>query len=55
MPVRFIVYQKLDASTSHIAFLKPTAFADLFDSEQLTRVAAQLEQDMIQVLDELSF
>jgi uncharacterized protein (DUF302 family) len=55
MPVRFIVYQKLNASTSNIAFLKPTAFADLFDSEQLTRVAAQLEQDMIQVLDELSF
>jgi len=55
MPVRFIVYQKLDASTSNIAFLKPTAFADLFDSEQLTRVAVQLEQDMMQVLDELSF
>ena len=55
MPVRFIVYQKLDASASNIAFLKPTAFAGLFDSEQLTRVAAQLEQDMIQVLDELSF
>ena len=55
MPVRFIVYQKLDASTSNIAFLKPTAFADLFDSEQLTRIAAQLEQDMILVLDELSF
>ena len=55
MPVRFIVYQKLDASTSNIAFLKPTAFAGLFDSEQLTRVAAQLEADMMQVLDELSF
>ncbi len=55
MPVRFIVYQKLNASTSNIAFLKPTSFADLFDSEQLTRVAAQIEQDMIQVLDELSF
>jgi len=55
MPVRFIVYQKLDASTANIAFLKPTAFAALFDSEQVTRVATQLEADMMQVVDELSF
>lgn len=55
MPVRFIAYQKLNSSTSNIAFLKPTAFAALFDSEQLTRVAAKLEEDMIEVLDELSF
>jgi len=55
MPVRFIAYQKLDTPTSNIAFLKPTAFAALFNSEQLTRVARQLEADMMQVLDELSF
>ena len=55
MPVRFIVFQGLNDSFSHISFLKPTAFANLFQSEDLNRVAGQLEQDMLSILDELAF
>ncbi len=55
MPVRFIVYQRPDESRIHIAFLKPTAFARLFDSESLTRVALELEKDMNDVLEEIDF
>ena len=55
MPVRFIVFQDLKDSVPHISFLKPTAFANLFQSEDLKRVARQLEQDMLSVLDELAF
>ena len=55
MPVRFIVYQQPKDPRTFIAFLKPTAFARLFDSEALTRVAAALEGDMSDVLEELEF
>jgi uncharacterized protein (DUF302 family) len=55
MPVRFIVYQRSKDPRTFIAFLKPTAFARLFDSEALTRVAAALEGDMSDVLEELAF
>ena len=55
MPLRFIIYQDLKESVSHISFLKPTAFAKLFQSEELNLVARQLEQDMLSVLDELAF
>ena len=55
MPVKFIVYQKLDDLVSHVAFLKPTAFARLFESEELTEVAVQLENDMNHVLEELDW
>lgn len=55
MPVRFIVYQRPDESQIYIAFLKPTAFARLFDSESLTRVALELERDMNDVLEEIDF
>lgn len=55
MPVRFIVYQRPKDPRTFIAFLKPTAFARLFDSEALTRVAAALEGDMSDVLEELDF
>ncbi len=55
MPARFIVYQRPDESRIYIAFLKPTAFARLFDSESLTRMALELEEDMNDVLEELDF
>lgn len=55
MPVRFVVYQADDAADAHIAFLKPTAFAALFDSPALLRIAAQLEQDMTDVLEEMDY
>lgn len=55
MPVRFIIYQGLEENGAHIAFLKPTAFARLFDSEPLNGVAAALEKDMNRILEEVAF
>lgn len=55
MPVRFVVYQHPDENHTHVAFLRPTAFARLFDSESLTRVALELEKDMNDVLEEIDF
>ena len=55
MPVRFVVYQKEEETTAHISFLKPTAFASLFESEALFQVADQIEKDMINVLEELAY
>ena len=55
MPVRYAVFQKIENPTTHIAFLKPTAFARLFDSEPLMQVATQLEEDMVDVLEEMAF
>lgn len=53
MPVRFVVYQKNEETTAHVAFLKPTKFARLFDSKPLMQVATRIEQDMNRVLEEL--
>ena len=55
MPVRFVVYQKIKETVVHIAFLKPTAFARLFDSIPLMQVATQLEEDMVDVLEEMAY
>ena len=55
MPVRFILYQVRGGTSAFIAFLKPTAFARLFDSEAVTQVAAVLEEDMHDVLEEVAF
>lgn len=55
MPVRFVVYQRNEESTTHIAFLRPTAFAELFDSKLLTQVATRLEEDMADVLEEMAY
>jgi uncharacterized protein (DUF302 family) len=55
MPVRFVVYQRVDETTVHIAFLKPTAFAALFNSKPLMQVATQLEEDMLDVLEEMAY
>ena len=55
MPVRFVVYQKNDDPLVVISFLKPTAFAALFDSTALTAVAVNLERDMTDVLEELDY
>ena len=55
MPVCFIVYQKNEETTVHIAFLKPTAFARLFDSKPLMQVATQLEEEMVDVLEEMAY
>ncbi len=53
MPVRFAVYQENESAAARIAFLKPTAFAALFDSEALMQSATRLEQDMTDVLEEM--
>jgi len=55
MPTRFIAFQGERESHTTIAFLKPTAFAHLFDSEPLLRIATEIEKDMHDVLDELAF
>ena len=55
MPVRFAVYQENEADAAYIAFLKPTAFAALFDSQALLQTAIRLEQDMTNVLEEMDY
>ena len=55
MPVRFIIYQGLEENGVHIAYLKPTAFARLFDSEPLKGVATALEKDMSRIMEEVAF
>ena len=53
MPVRFLVFQKKEESNVHLAFLKPTVFAGLFDSKEMEKIAVQLEIDMRNILDEI--
>ncbi len=55
MPVCFIVYQKIEETTVHIASLKPTAFARLFDSKPLMQVATRIEEGMVDVLEEMAY
>lgn len=55
MPVKFVIYQPGEEAIVTIAFLKPTAFAALYNSESLTRVAASLEQDMTDILNEMGY
>ena len=55
MPLRYIVYQKTDSSVVYISFLKPSAFADQFNSGAMSEAAAVLEGDMVNVLAELDF
>ena len=55
MPVRFVVYQKNETASVNISFLKPTAFAALYASQPLMRVAAKLEKDMTDVLEEVDY
>ena len=55
MPVRFAAFQRFEREEIIIAFLKPTAFAGLFNSKKMFRIAEKLEQDMYDVLEELDF
>jgi len=55
MPVRFAVYQKAGAETVDVSYLKPTAFARLFASERMAKVAGQLERDMKDVVSAAEF
>ena len=55
MPVKFVVYQEVSQEHMQIAFLKPTAFAKIFDSAPLTEIAEVMEKDMYHVLEEIDF
>ncbi len=55
MPVKFAVYQIDNNEQILISFLKPTAFARIFNSEKMMRIAEKLEQDMYEILEELIF
>ena len=55
MPLKFVVYQEVSQSQVEVAFLKPTAFARIFDSAPLTEIAEVLEKDMRYVLEEIDF
>ncbi|MCH2270215.1 MAG: hypothetical protein MK510_06690 [SAR324 cluster bacterium] len=55
MPVKLVVYQLVGEDLIHISFLKPTAFARLFKSKDMTDVAIKLENDLHEVLEEIVF
>lgn len=46
MPVRLAVYQPNNENAIHVSYLKPTAFAALFQSKAMMKVAKQLERDL---------
>lgn len=55
MPVKFTAYKRLDNDKAHISFLRPSAFARLFDSKGVQEVAEKLDRDMHHVLEEIAF
>ena len=55
MPVKFVVYQADKKEQVFISFLKPTAFASNFNSDEMMRIAEKLEKDMYEILDEIIF
>ena len=55
MPVKFVVYQADNKEQVFISFLKPTAFASNFNSDEMMRIAEILEKDMYEILDEIIF
>ena len=55
MPVKFAVYQADNKEKVIISFLKPTAFASIFNSDGMMRIAEILEKDMYEILDEIIF
>ena len=44
MPVKFAVYQADNKEQVFISFLKPTAFASIFNSDGMKRIAEKLEK-----------
>ena len=55
MPVRFVVYQaEGEENIVCVAFLDPNAFARLFHSPLLSRVADELSRDMTDVFEEMA-
>ncbi len=55
MPVKFAVYQADNKEQVFISFLRPTAFASIFNSDGMKKIAETLEKDMYEILDEIIF
>ncbi len=55
MPVRLALYQPKDENAIHISYLKPTAFAALFQSRAMMKIAKQLEKDLDDVAKAADF
>ena len=55
MPVKFAVFQAVNKEQVFISFLKPTAFASIFNSDGMMRITEILEKDMYEILDEIIF
>ena len=53
MPVRFLVFQEEGKEGAILAFLKPTAFASIFESSEMKKLAENLEKDMLEISREL--
>ena len=49
MPVKFVVYQADNKEQVFISFLKPTAFASIFNSDEMMRIAEILELSLIHI------
>lgn len=55
MPVKFIAYQSADDNKARVSFLRPTSFALLFRDKDVMEIAARLEKDMGDVLEEMAY
>ena len=53
MPARFLVYEEEKREGANLAFLKPTAFAEMFKSDNLMKLAEIMEKDMVEISEEL--
>ena len=55
MPVKFIAYQGVNDSKAHVSYLRATSFAALFSAKGVMDVAIDLEKDMDDVLEEITY
>ena len=55
MPVRFAVYQKSNKEPVRVSYLKPTAFASLFESKEMKEAAVKIGKDMEAIIEEAGF
>ena len=53
MPARFLVFQEEGKEGAILAFLKPTAFASIFESSEMMKLAESMEKDMLEISEEL--
>ncbi len=53
MPARFLVFQEEGKEGAILAFLKPTAFAAIFKSSEMMKLAESMEKDMLEISEEL--